>query len=90
MICERCGLDGWVWTGSYFNTQTICEQCDKEEQQHPDFARAKEVECEAVKSGDLNFPGIGLPADLQAKADARYQEALDGTWHRKEDPHGTN
>lgn len=65
MTCDRCGKQSSFSTGSYFNTQQICMECDKKERDHPDFARAREVELEAVKRGNYNFRGVGLPVDLQ-------------------------
>ena len=50
---------------SFFNTEEICLPCVEKEQQHPDFEKAKEAEREAVKAGNLNFPGIGLPEGLK-------------------------
>ena len=51
-------------TGSYFNTQIICGECDDKERAHPDFILAHEIESAEVAKGNYNFPGIGLPADL--------------------------
>lgn len=62
--CQRCGAETLVTTGSYFDTQMICLACDKRGA-HPDFERARRAELEAVKAGDYNYPGIGLPADLR-------------------------
>lgn len=65
MLCERCGGETSAFTTSFFNTQVIClERCYVAERAHPDFERAHRVETEAVKRGDFNFPGIGLPPDL--------------------------
>jgi len=63
--CERCGGDTEGCTKvSYFNTETICMSCVAKERAHPKYAEATRVECEAVKQGNYNFPGIGLPVDL--------------------------
>ncbi len=63
--CERCGVSPvGAWTVSMFNTQQICMTCKQTERLHPDYAHAHDTECEAVKAGDRNFPGVGLPADL--------------------------
>ena len=58
--CERCGepLSGGHIM-SVFNTDHICMVCKEEERMHPDYARARDAENEAVKNGNLNFPGIG-------------------------------
>lgn len=63
-LCERCYTETNVTTGSYFNRQMICLECDRKERAHPKYAEAKRIEGEAVKRGDYNFPGIGKPADL--------------------------
>ena len=63
--CDRCGKDDGYITTSYFNTDTICWDCDTAERAHPDFQKAMDAEHEAVRRGDMNFPGIGLPAELR-------------------------
>jgi hypothetical protein len=65
MICDRCGQETLAHTGSMFNTDQICLPCKDREEQHPRYAKARDAELEAVKSGDYNYPGIGLPADLR-------------------------
>jgi hypothetical protein len=49
---------------SKFNTQEICMACLEKERKHPKYPEAVRTEAEAVKRGDLNYPGIGLPSDL--------------------------
>jgi hypothetical protein len=49
---------------STFNTQILCLDCKRKERQHPAYPKAAEAENEAVRRGDMNFPGIGLPSDL--------------------------
>ena len=63
MKCQRCYKETKITTGSYFDTAMICLPCDKIEQSHPEYASAKQTENEHVKSGDLNFKGVGLPSD---------------------------
>jgi len=65
MICDRCGSTTSIFSGSYFNTDTICMVCQEKEAAHPQYAEAKRIENEAVMRGDYNYPGIGLPADLR-------------------------
>lgn len=65
MICERCRAITGVFTGSWFNTQQICLACAEKERAHPDYERARAAENEAVRAGNYNFPGVGLPADLR-------------------------
>ena len=62
--CERCFRKTNITTMSYFNTDTICMDCDKKEREHPDFKRARELEREAVRQGNYNFGGVGKPFDL--------------------------
>ena len=50
---------------SLFNEQMICIACIATEQAHPRFDEAVAAEEAAVRRGDFNFPGIGLPPDLQ-------------------------
>src|SRR5205823_3034422 len=64
MKCQRCGQEAFASTMSRFNTEMICLACEQRERQHPDYPKAVAAEEEALKRGDLNFPGIGKPADL--------------------------
>ncbi len=65
--CERCQTETTCSIGSMFNTQQICIPCKQREEKHPLYAKARDTEAAAVKSGNCNFPGIGLPADLRAQ-----------------------
>ena len=62
--CERCGIPTFTLTMSIFNSQMICLECDKQERAHTLHAAAKEAELDAIRQGEMNFPGIGLPTDL--------------------------
>ena len=62
--CNRCNQETAVTTMSRFNTDMICLECDDKEQEHPDYQRAKDAEQAQVDAGNLNFPGVGKPADL--------------------------
>jgi len=53
-----------AFTMSYFNTDRICLDCSALEQKHPLFEAARAADEEAIKRGDMNFPGIGKPDDL--------------------------
>jgi len=64
-LCERCGAETHATTTSMFNTQTICMDCKRAEKRHPQYQAAVEAEGAACRSGNYNFPGIGLPADLE-------------------------
>ena len=59
--CDRCGgsLSGGR-TMSMFNTDCICMKCAKEERSRDDYAKARDAEVDAVRSGNRNFQGIGL------------------------------
>lgn len=63
-ICDRCGMESLITTMSMFNSEMICVDCEKKEKYHPKYQYAKETEQAAIKSGDYNFPGIGLPDDI--------------------------
>jgi hypothetical protein len=65
MICDRCGRESRVSIGSMFNMDQICLDCKKLEEAHPMYEHAREIEGEAVRNGNYNFPGIGLPVDLR-------------------------
>lgn len=89
--CGRClkPVGTTPYTTSSFNTQTICMDCKYKEQNHPEYMKAKSAETAAVKKGNMNFPGIGLPDDLRKKMfDAiieseKYDELLgDAIWGR--------
>ena len=64
MICDLCGKQTWVYSTSYFNTDTCCGDCLEKEKQHPKYKEAVEAENAAVRAGNYNFPGIGKPEDL--------------------------
>ena len=63
-VCERCYKPARMHSVSYFNTEDCCMDCLQKEKQHPDYARARKFEEDAVRAGNFNFPGIGKPADL--------------------------
>lgn len=63
--CQRCHDDHPVGLiMSKFNTQMICGPCKDKEKAHPKYAEADRLEVEAVRAGNHNYPGIGLPDDL--------------------------
>ena len=57
--CERCGQKTWATIMSMFNTQTICMECKQAEKKDPRYKAAAKAELQAVRRGNLNFPGIG-------------------------------
>jgi hypothetical protein len=62
--CHRCGQASSSHSMSFFNTDLLCPACIEVERQHPQYEAARRAEGDAVLRGDLNFPGIGKPADL--------------------------
>ena len=74
--CDRCGgpLSGGR-TMSMFNTDVICMKCAAEEKERPDYQEARDAEQRAVKSGDMNFKGIGLRED-DSEADSKEDEIM--------------
>ena len=70
--CQRCGLAPVLtWTGSRFNTESICRTCEEKEKAHPAYSEAVAAELQSVRAGDYNFIGIGLPSDLREEARTR-------------------
>ncbi len=66
--CQRCKklTEGqYCLIMSYFDTSMICEQCERDEQAHPNYSRARRAELYAIKAGNYNFKGIGLPESLK-------------------------
>ena len=64
--CERCNKETNTFTGSYFNTEMICLECDSLERKHPEYEKAKKLEYEQVLKGNYNYEGIGLPSDYNS------------------------
>jgi hypothetical protein len=50
---------------SIFDISMICLDCREREERHPLYPQARAAEEEAVRRGEMNFPGTGLPADLK-------------------------
>ncbi len=60
--CERCGKPtNGITIMSYFNTQTICMDCEGKERKHPRCEEARKADEDACRRKDFNFPGIGYP-----------------------------
>lgn len=49
---------------SMFNTDRICMECKSKEKAHPAYKDAVEADHAAIRAGNYNFDGIGLPKDL--------------------------
>ena len=68
--CDRCRTSTTITTMSKFNTDIICMPCEEDEHRAPGYREACRAETAAVRSGDYNFPGIGLSfADIKVLAD---------------------
>ena len=64
-MCDRCFQPTHgVTTTSMFNTEQICMPCKDKERNHPDYFVAEQADLDAIKRGDFNYQGIGLPDDL--------------------------
>ena len=63
-ICDRCAGETVCTTGSYFNLEIICTECDDRESAHPRYEEARRIEAAEVARGNYNFPGVGLPQEL--------------------------
>jgi hypothetical protein len=59
--CHRCHVETDVHIMSMFNTELICLGCKEKEEQHPDYAAAREAELEQIKQGNYNYKGKGYP-----------------------------
>lgn len=64
--CDRCKQPPIQNTTilSKFNQEVICIPCKEKEMKHSKYKAACEAEDQAIRNGDLNFPGIGKPEDL--------------------------
>lgn len=59
VFCERCGAKMKSHTTSYFNTQIIClASCKPEEEEHPLYSWAKQIENKEVQMGNYKYPGV--------------------------------
>lgn len=58
--CDRCGKKLTVRIMSMYNTDCICLECKKAEEQREDYAAARDAEADAVRHGNYNFKGVGL------------------------------
>ena len=62
--CGRCNIQTNITRMSYFNEDMCCPNCIEVEKQHSEYAKAVRVENLAVRNGQTDFKGIGLPIDL--------------------------
>ena len=57
--CDRCGKStNNSTTMSVFNEDVICMSCKEAEKLDPDYRLAVEVEAEAIRNGNYNYPGF--------------------------------
>jgi hypothetical protein len=59
MVCDRCYKETNVHIMSMFNTDEICLDCKRAEEQRPDYKDAVAADVSAIRSGNFNFKGIG-------------------------------
>jgi hypothetical protein len=59
--------------------------CKAIEQQHPEYETARRIETEAVRNGNYNFPGVGLPDDLVALSRKARREREAKSMHATQD-----
>ena len=67
MGCDRCGIPDVTRQMSLFNEDMCCSVCIEMERAHPEFPKARTCELNELLKGNFNFPGIGLPKDLEPK-----------------------
>lgn len=72
MKCRRCGTDSEYSTASVFNTDTICKECRHQEESHPLYIKAIEINKTEFERGNYCFAGIGLPEDLK-ECEQKYE-----------------
>jgi hypothetical protein len=48
-----------------FNNDTICQECQLLEKEHPQFEKARDAVIDSIGRGDYGFEGIGLPENLK-------------------------
>jgi late competence protein required for DNA uptake (superfamily II DNA/RNA helicase) len=66
--CDRCHKDTNTTQMSLFNTQMCCPKCIEIERAHKMFKEARKAELDELSKGNYNFPGIGLPKDLEVNS----------------------
>ena len=66
--CDRCHQPTIATITSMFNTDTICLECKKLERENPRYAEAVAADKAAIRGGNFNFAGIGLPDEDEESA----------------------
>lgn len=62
--CDRCRVTLTARIQSMFNEDCLCPDCNRKEEYHPLYEKAKEAEHAALLRNDKFFMGIGKPDDL--------------------------
>lgn len=87
--CMRCDEVTEGFTMSWFNTDYICQKCDKKELSHPDIKFVRHVEFLYIsKRRDYNYPGPGWPGEdgrLSEELRQALQEQLGFEWSEERD-----
>lgn len=66
MFCNRCKKENAkLLFLSVFNEENICISCKEKEEKHTLYKDALIADRKALKEGNYNFKGIGLPNDLK-------------------------
>lgn len=85
--CHRCYAPIRVSIMSKLNTDILCMACKDDEKALPSYQAGAEAEVEAVRSGNYNFPGVGLtPEDQKFLAARRAARATAASNTADEDP----
>lgn len=76
--CDRCGRKTVATMMSFFNTDACCPFCISKEKSHPMYPYAVMMENEALRKGVRDYPGIGLPKDLEEWAKLERENVKNG------------
>ena len=74
--CSRCGqfMTGRIM--SMFSEEPICLACKDKEENHPDYAAAREVENNEVLKGNYNYKGVGSPFEVKFEDAPDYADVF--------------
>jgi hypothetical protein len=75
--CSRCNAELRSSIMSKFNDEIICLDCKADEREAPGYKAASEAEIEAVRSGNRNFPGVGLSSQDRQFLGERLRKRAD-------------
>lgn len=79
--CDRCGKkSNSYYIMSMYNEDVICASCKAKEERRADYEEAHNAEIAAVRSGNMNFKGIGLKSNPSlfkwSKADLTFDPKM--------------